>query len=112
MIAFAGRGILLDIEGTTSSIDFIYKVLFPYARREVERFLNAHGARAEVRAACARIAEEAGLGAGELIPAEIVAEVHRLMDRDAKTTGLKELQGLLWRAGYASGELRAHVFSD
>jgi enolase-phosphatase E1 len=34
------------------------------------------------------------------------------MDRDAKVTGLKELQGLIWEAGYRSGELKSHVYPD
>lgn len=34
------------------------------------------------------------------------------MDADDKSTGLKQLQGLIWRAGYASGELRGHVYPD
>ena len=38
--------------------------------------------------------------------------VGKLMDQDAKTTGLKQLQGLIWQAGFESGELRAHVYDD
>ena len=30
-------GILLDIEGTTSSIDFVYDVMFPFARKKLFR---------------------------------------------------------------------------
>ena len=32
VILFDGQGILLDIEGTTSSISFVYDVLFAHAR--------------------------------------------------------------------------------
>ena len=32
MIRFSGRAFLLDIEGTTSSVSYVYDVLFPYAR--------------------------------------------------------------------------------
>ena len=35
------RGILLDIEGTTSSISFVYDVMFPYVRQNVESFLDS-----------------------------------------------------------------------
>ena len=34
------------------------------------------------------------------------------MDADAKVTPLKELQGLIWREGYASGVLRAEIYPD
>jgi enolase-phosphatase E1 len=35
-----------------------------------------------------------------------------LMDRDSKAAPLKGLQGLIWEEGYASGELKSHVFPD
>jgi enolase-phosphatase E1 len=38
--------------------------------------------------------------------------VLRLMDADAKATGLKQLQGLIWKSGFESGELKAHVYED
>jgi enolase-phosphatase E1 len=34
------------------------------------------------------------------------------MDGDAKTTGLKQMQGLVWRHGFEHGLLRAHVYDD
>jgi enolase-phosphatase E1 len=34
------------------------------------------------------------------------------MDADAKQTGLKWLQGLIWHEGYRSGELKSVLFSD
>ena len=36
------RVVLLDIEGTTSSISFVSDVLFPYIRRELRGYLDAH----------------------------------------------------------------------
>ena len=35
-----------------------------------------------------------------------------LMDRDRKTTALKALQGMIWRAGYAEQAYRAHFYPD
>jgi enolase-phosphatase E1 len=34
------------------------------------------------------------------------------MDRDRKSTGLKSLQGKIWREGYRDGSLKAQVFGD
>ena len=31
---------LLDIEGTTTPVDFVYKTLFPFARRALPEFLQ------------------------------------------------------------------------
>ena len=40
------RALLLDIEGTTTPVSFVYDVLFPYARRHLDRYLAANlGAR-------------------------------------------------------------------
>ncbi|HUG66773.1 MAG TPA: acireductone synthase, partial [Pirellulaceae bacterium] len=39
-------------------------------------------------------------------------EIIRLMDGDSKATGLKQLQGLIWKAGFESGELQAHIYDD
>ena len=44
------RAILLDIEGTTTPIDFVFKTLFPYARRRVKDFLGEHASEPKVRA--------------------------------------------------------------
>ena len=42
------RALLLDIEGTTTSVDFVYKTLFPYARQRVRAFVAAHLGEPEV----------------------------------------------------------------
>ncbi|MEX2027487.1 MAG: acireductone synthase [Pirellulaceae bacterium] len=112
MIHFRGRGILLDIEGTTSSVSFVYDVMFPLVRRELDRYLDAHWGESALAAACRQIAldanQEARSGDREWIRGEVV----RLMDGDVKATGLKQLQGLIWEEGFASGELKAHVYDD
>jgi enolase-phosphatase E1 len=112
VISFRGRGILLDIEGTTSSIRFVYDVMFPFVRRELDRFVDAHWEREDVADACAQIARDAGGNVSAESPDQIKAEVLRLMDADAKATGLKQLQGLIWKDGFTSGELQAHVYDD
>jgi len=121
VIEFSGQAILLDIEGTTSSIRFVYDEMFPFVRRELAGFLVSNWESAEVRAACNVIATDAGhtslatwcgdadhTAARQLVSKEVI----RLMDGDIKATGLKQLQGLIWRSGFVSGELRAHVYDD
>lgn len=121
MIRFSGRSILLDIEGTTSSISFVHDVLFPYASQHLSDFLHRHWHDPDVRKACEQIARDAGAasltewhgdGGEDLARKQVMAEVQRLMAGDVKATGLKELQGLIWRDGFLSGHLRAHVYPD
>ena len=112
MISFRGRGILLDIEGTTSSVSFVYDVMFPFVRRELDRYLDSHWGRSPLADACRQIARDAGQVALADDRNWIRAEVLRLMDGDVKATGLKQLQGLIWEAGFECGELKAHVYDD
>ena len=119
---FTGRGILLDIEGTTSSIRFVYDVMFPYMRRELDSFLNANWGTKDLQDACRLIALDAGhdsleawvgKNAKEEDARKVVRkEVMQLMDGDVKATGLKQLQGLIWKAGFNSGEMKAHLYDD
>jgi len=121
VIDFSGRAMLLDIEGTTSSIRFVYDEMFPFVRREIADFLRRQWGDEDVRNACGLIAADAGhpsldkwRGARDDVAAQALVrdEVIRLMDNDIKATGLKQLQGLVWKAGFESGELQAHVYED
>jgi enolase-phosphatase E1 len=122
VIKFAGRLLLLDIEGTTSALAFVHNVLFPYARRELAGYLERNIAALALRRALRRMAADARATSLRAwcpypwpSPAArewLIGEVYRLMDADAKQTGLKQLQGLIWQTGYRNGTLRSHVFPD
>lgn len=118
---FHGRGILLDIEGTTSSISFVYDVMFPFVRRELDRYLREHWNEPALMEACDQIARDLGhdtlarwmaQSPGADAQTLVREEVLRLMDGDVKSIGLKHLQGIIWEQGFASGELKAHVYDD
>ena len=108
------KAFLLDIEGTTTPVSFVYDVLFPYARRALPGFVSNRAADAEVSAAVRALdAERAADVARGLAPPEgTAAYLLWLMDSDRKSTGLKALQGLVWRDGYGKGELRGIVYPD
>ena len=111
------RAILLDIEGTTTPIAFVHEVLFSYAREHAKEFLTNNIDSAEVRADIALLREEHALDvSNDLHPPpltdSIAAYLDWLMARDRKSTGLKSLQGKIWREGYLNGSLKAQVFAD
>jgi enolase-phosphatase E1 len=113
------RAVVLDIEGTTTPIDFVHKALFGYAREHVGEFLERHWSSPPVRADIASLeAEHAGEPQQPAVPAwrndveAVTAYVCWLMDRDRKSTALKSLQGKIWDEGYRSGELRGEVYPD
>ncbi|MCF7785030.1 MAG: acireductone synthase [Prosthecobacter sp.] len=107
MITFGGKVILLDIEGTVSPLAFVHDVMFPYARQHAGVHLAKHWGTAVI----AQLARDAGVPSFAS-PAEAEAVVHRLMDEDAKVTGLKQLQGMIWEEGFRNGELRSRIFDD
>ena len=118
-LTFDVDAVVLDVEGTTTPIAFVHDVLFPYARAQLAEVVASGGSDAEARSALATLTDEhAAEPAAIDLPAApsthpaAAAYLSWLMDRDRKSTALKTLQGLVWRAGYAAGELRAPVFPD
>jgi enolase-phosphatase E1 len=111
------RVVLLDVEGTTTPVDFVYRVLFPYAQARVAAFLEAHAAEPEVAAdvAALRAEHERDRAAGRRPPAweeGAAAYTGWLTDQDRKLTALKSLQGRIWAEGFSRGELRGQVYPD
>jgi len=103
------RGILTDIEGTTSAIAFVYEVLFPFARARIADYLRANAGSPEVAEQIAAVGREVGR---ELTTDEAIDRLLRWMDEDRKVTPLKQLQGMIWEEGFRSGEIRGHVYED
>ncbi|MCR6661888.1 MAG: acireductone synthase [Luteimonas sp.] len=101
--------ILTDIEGTTSSISFVKDVLFPYARRELPRFVRERGDEPDVRRWLDMVAIENG---GLCQDAMIVETLQGWIDTDRKHIALKALQGMVWEAGYHDADFTAPVYPD
>ena len=97
---------LLDIEGTTTPISFVYEVLFPFARAQFGSFLRENWKDASVRE------EASGLGDGIENAEQAEKAALALMDQDKKLGALKSLQGRIWEAGYRSGQLKSQLFAD
>jgi enolase-phosphatase E1 len=119
---------LLDIEGTTSPISFVYDVLFPYARERMSDYMTRHGNEPSLRADLQLLAQESrsdrANGAPTIDdcepPLDMSAEIIqasidyliRLMNQDRKSTALKSVQGRIWAEGYERGDLHGEVFPD
>ena len=111
--------ILLDIEGTTTPIDFVFQILFPYARHHLQIYLTEHWNESPADIAELQAEHAADTQQGLNPPpfdntelASVVTYLHWLMDRDRKATSLKSLQGKVWEAGYQSGALQSQIFAD
>jgi enolase-phosphatase E1 len=119
------RVILLDIEGTTTPVEFVYKTLFPYASRRVESFLREHFAETEIQSLAVELRSQHQRDENDGLqpPAwkeetdvlrleSCVDYVRWLMGGDSKCTPLKMVQGKIWQEGYQRGELHGEVYAD
>jgi enolase-phosphatase E1 len=102
--------IVTDIEGTTSSLDFVHKVLFPHARRALPDYVRKHQQQPGVATLIQQVREASGERAAEID--EVIATLLRWMDEDRKATPLKTLQGLVWERGYLRGDFTGHIYDD
>jgi enolase-phosphatase E1 len=104
------RAIVCDIEGTTSSIDFVHHVLFPYAARELPGFVRARGDEPAIAALLDEARREAGEPGADR--ERVIEILLAWIAEDRKATPLKALQGLVWEQGYRSGAFTGHVYGD
>lgn len=104
------RAVVFDIEGTIGDISFVRNVLFPYARERLLDHLKSNWDSGQIRP----IVEEARQASGQALatPAQATAQFAAWIDEDRKITPLKTLQGLIWREGYETGVLKAHLYDD
>ena len=115
------RAIVLDIEGTTTPIAFVYDVLFPFARAHLRDHLTAEAGSAALQEALQQLQRDRAdeISRGEhppdwsaSDPQRVATFVEWLMDRDRKAPGLKRLQGQIWARGFRDGVLRGEVLPD
>ena len=105
--------ILMDIEGTTSSISFVKDVLFPYFLLNIDD-INKLSNIKEVKYAFGQVLrivkrdENRDITTSE----EVILQLKKWCEQDLKITPLKTLQGILWQKGYQNGELLGHVYDD
>ena len=118
--------VLLDIEGTTCPVSFVSEVLFPYASASLEPYLEAHQGEPDITKLMRDVEvawrEDTHPEARSLLQQQDTAStlsvqalseyLRQLISRDIKLTALKDLQGRIWRSGYASGELIAPLYAD
>jgi len=103
------KAILTDIEGTTTSISFVFDVLFPYARRHIAGFVRSNLDNPAVQRELDAINREVGQ---PLSTQQAIGQLLDWIDQDRKATPLKSLQGMIWKQGYADRQFTGHVYPD
>jgi enolase-phosphatase E1 len=110
------KTILLDIEGTTTPIDFVHKVLFPFAKERMGKYVEQHFG--ELSKQIAELVDESSHDqtytepVDPTEPGSVSTYLEHLIDVDRKSTPLKTIQGTIWKEGYESGGLKSIVYDD
>lgn len=124
-ISFA-RTVLVDIEGTTTSISFVKETLFPYVRQNLKDYIETKWEDEEFKQDYEKLKEQAKKDEEDKLdgfvaitgdkPEEekdsLLKNVLWQMDNDRKTAALKQLQGHMWREAYKTGTVKGHVYED
>ena len=107
------RYVLTDIEGTTTSVKFVYDTLFPYFRNHIDT-LKSLTENESVQQAFKKTVELAYTLEGIKLRSvdDILTTLLRWSQEDRKITPLKTVQGILWEKGYQTGEIKGHVYED
>ncbi|KAL4121062.1 hypothetical protein QTP88_013645 [Uroleucon formosanum] len=114
--------ILLDIEGTITSISFVKDTLFPYVTRVLEEYIEKYWDDESFQQDLELLREQAvidsnvegfvPISTGDNAKKSVINNVLWQMTNDRKTTALKQLQGHIWKDGYESGLLKGHLYED
>ncbi|CAH1721220.1 unnamed protein product [Aphis gossypii] len=116
--------ILLDIEGTITSISFVKDTLFPYVSTVLEDYIEKHWNDESFQQDLELLRAQAVIdsnvegfvpissGNDNNAKKSVINNVLWQMKYDKKTTALKQLQGHIWKDGYESGLLKGHLYED
>ncbi|XP_015188395.1 PREDICTED: enolase-phosphatase E1-like [Polistes dominula] len=118
--------ILLDIEGTTTSISFVKEVLFPYVRDNLKKYITDGWTRDDFKEDYKKLKEQAKKDEDDKVEGfvpitgnnveeeqeSLMKNILWQMDNDRKTTSLKQLQGHMFSEAYKTGILKGRVYDD
>lgn len=118
---FTPRVILLDIEGTTTSISFVKDVLFDYAAQKLQDFVKTNWQTEQMQADVDLLRKETieirardGIELplvldvdqdDDCVQRSVIENVQFQMSIDLKSRALKQIQGRIWQHGYACKQL-------
>lgn len=104
---------LFDIEGTTTDINFVHKVLFPYSTEHMKEFVLQHQNEKAIADAIHDVQETVKKEEGKTIDINGVTEtLLKWIREDRKHGALKEIQGHIWDVGYSKNDFKGHVYPD
>ncbi len=119
------KAVVMDIEGTTTPIDFVHRTLFSFAVEHAGSFLERNLGAQQVDLILSKLElSYKENSSGHKIPhtwsnvgtaqrlESATQYVKWLISVDSKDPALKELQGLIWEEGYRNHQLQGEVYAD
>ena len=104
------KAIVTDIEGTTTDIEFVSKVLFPYAAARLPDFIRQHHNDNVVAAELAAVRQLMTVPDADI--EQVIGQLLHWISTDQKITPLKSLQGMIWQYGYQNGDFHGHLYQE
>jgi enolase-phosphatase E1 len=104
------RAIVTDIEGTTSSIDFVHRILFPYSAKALPEYLRQYAEKPEIAEIIEQVRQEMNQPKASIDC--VIAQLLDWIKEDKKITPLKTLQGFLWEHGFKNRDFKGHLYED
>lgn len=116
------RAIILDIEGTTTSVRFVAEILFPYIKTHIKKYLNERWGQPEVILTVNRLRQQAltdkergykvpmilndDEADSELVKRSVIGNILWQMEEKRNNAALKQIQILIWVYGYEKQHIR------
>ncbi len=104
---------LFDIEGTTTDINFVHNILFPYSFKNIEPFILTHQTHPGIKKAIEDVRETVwNEEQRQLSLYQVIDRLQTWIKADRKHGALKEIQGLIWDEGYSKNDFKGHIYED
>ena len=107
--------IILDVEGTVSSLDYIIKNLNPLTQRKLPEFVYSFRENEidqQVELIRTQIAEETDRNSQEVVLAEVTGRLLNNIEMGIKNEPLAFIQEKIWQTSLKKGILKTHVYPD
>ncbi|HRP69627.1 MAG TPA: acireductone synthase [Turneriella sp.] len=106
------RVVLCDIEGTTSSISFVHKVLFPLSLKKMEGYLSANSIKEDIKSHLDVLWKKIQPADANHREKILLQTLEGYIKSDVKDTTLKYIQGKIWHEAFLAGEVKGHVYPE
>lgn len=106
------KTIITDIEGTTTSISFVFDVLFPFFLENMDSLKVKEKDPLVISAFEQVIQTVWEEETKKLEPAEVYSYLYLWCKSDRKHPALKTLQGIVWSSAYENGLIQGDVYPD